>query len=85
MIAPENIKDKPLLVISEDRTKEFYVKGRGTILVVNKKDYQGYVFETNDIIIYKTDKYKIKTIEMSSKLMYPPILSDTIGLVVNKL
>lgn len=42
--------------------KELYVMGRGTILVVTKKDYQKVNCHINDII---NDKYIISAVEWS--------------------
>jgi hypothetical protein len=71
------------------------VTGRGTILIASLcengyergppiEEAKARLPKIGSIVYYENIKYEVRGIEMSACLMYPPFLSDMIGLQVKE-
>lgn len=83
MDRPPIVRKNELVMINIEPTDFFNIKGSGKMFMINRKKYPQV--KIGSVVIYKNQKYRVSSIEYSEKLMWPPFISDDIGLIVREI
>lgn len=73
------------VIVLNDDTEKFVIKGRGTVLFIDPDDYSSVGFMIGMKVSFESVDYTVSGVEESWTLMSPPKRNGKIGLIVRRL